>query len=240
MKVIFLGTGEAYGAKPNTSILINNEILLDCGPHTLMQLRKMNINLNEIKIIYISHFHGDHSFGLPFFLLACREEGRREKLAILGFRGVEEYIRKLLKLSYNKTFDDLGFKLEINEIDEGKAIEMLDYKFSFAKTLHSVEAFSISVMHEDKKISYTGDGSPTKEVEKLVKSSDLLIAEAYSDEFETHSSILKSAKLARNTNSKLLAIVHIFRGVKVEEELKKAEKIFTPILIPKEFDVVVV
>jgi ribonuclease BN (tRNA processing enzyme) len=53
MKVIFLGTGEAFGERANTSILVDDGILLDCGPHTVTQLMKMRFDLRKIELIYL-------------------------------------------------------------------------------------------------------------------------------------------------------------------------------------------
>jgi ribonuclease BN (tRNA processing enzyme) len=64
-----------------------------------------------------------------------------------------------------------------------------------------------------------------------------LISEAYGIG-ENHSSIITAAKLAKDSNSKLLALVHIFRKINIDKEMEMARKIFTPIIIPKEFDVV--
>lgn len=231
MKVVFLGTGEAFGRRENTSMLINDEILLECGFHTLKQL--MKTGKMDIKIVYLSHFHADHSIGLSSLLLAMNEEGRNEKLVILAPKGIEDYVKNLLKISYGKDIEDLNYEIEMMEIGIGK-INMLGYEFSFGKTRHSFDCYSVSIS-KDKKISYTGDGSPTKATLNIAKSSDLLVAEAYGM-FENHSSIVKAAKLAREAEAGILALVHIFRKEDVDKEMRKAEKIFTPILIPKEFD----
>jgi len=55
----FLGVGEAFGQFANTSILVDGKLLLDCGPHTLLQLRKQQQDLKEIELVFLSHFHGD-------------------------------------------------------------------------------------------------------------------------------------------------------------------------------------
>jgi ribonuclease BN (tRNA processing enzyme) len=196
--------------------------------------------IGGIKMIYLSHLHADHSFGLPSFLLASNEEGRKRGITILGPTGLKEYIDELLKISYDKKLKDLKFGVDINEIGKKKMKEkeFLDYKFSFAPTRHSFECYSISIIDDKKKkITYTGDGHPTDELLELAKRSDLLISEAYGIG-ENHSSIITAAKLAKDSNSKLLALVHIFRKINIDKEMEMARKIFTPIIIPKEFDVV--
>ncbi len=73
--ILFLGTGAAdwlniehsdTNREPNdkyrhlSSILINNQILVDCGPTTLNSLSKYNIDNNSITDILITHTHEDH------------------------------------------------------------------------------------------------------------------------------------------------------------------------------------
>ena len=103
MKITFLGTGEAFGEKANTSILINDNILLDCGMQTVQQLMKIKFPISDIKLIWVSHLHADHVFGLPAFFCASMEEGRTECLEILGCEGISGYAGKLLLLAYSKT-----------------------------------------------------------------------------------------------------------------------------------------
>ena len=73
MKIVTLGTGDAFASdgRASTSILLDgtSKILLDCSPQAIQSLRKYNLSPNQIDYIFISHLHGDHSGGLPFFLL---------------------------------------------------------------------------------------------------------------------------------------------------------------------------
>ncbi len=234
MKIQFLGTGEAFSDRANTSILIDDQILLDCGPTTVQQLMKLKFDLERIEILYISHFHADHTFGLPALLVASQEDGRKKDLEIYGLGGLTEYLSNLLYLAYKKSLTDLGFEVHIHEI--GKKEEINDYEFSFGRCKHSIPCMSISVT-KDKKVIYTGDGAPTRETITLAQNSDLLIAEAYMEGFKMHSSILGAARLAKESNSKSLALVHICRKENMKR-VKDAKKIFTPIIVPADLDII--
>lgn len=235
MKVLFVGTGEAFGGKANTSILIDDKILLDCGFHTLTQLMKIGFDLNKIEIVYLTHFHADHTFGLPSLLLASQEEGRKKDLEIIGQRGVRNYVGLLLDISYKKSLKDLEFVVKIDEVEDEKEVE--GYKLKFGKMEHSIDCYAISLV-KDKKVTYTGDGMPTEEVKELAKNSDLLISEAYMNGTKEHSSPLHAAKLAKDSNSKILALVHIYRKINIQKELKIIKDIFNPIIVVQDLDAI--
>ncbi len=238
MNVLFLGTGEAFGERANTSVLIDDKLLVDCGLTTLQQLMRAESDLNKIKAIYVTHFHADHCFSLPSFLVACKEESRKNTLNLFASAGAEEYIHTLLDLAYKKTVDDLGFKINFHEAKEKTVFE--EYILSFAPMKHSIPCMAVSIEKDNKKITYTGDGEFTSEATLLAKDSDLLIAEAYKEDIRGHSSIIKAAKMAKKTDSKKLALVHIYRKENVGEKIMEAKKIFFDIFIPEDLSAVTV
>ena len=233
MILTFLGVGEAFGQFANTSILVDGKLLLDCGPHTLLQLRKQQQYLKEIELVFLSHFHGDHTLGLPALLLASREENRVEELKIFGPSGLREKIEDLLEISYRKSIEDLSFELdtfEVPDLKEGTTHK--DYKLEFAQTTHSVECCSIAISKSGEKMTYTSDGAPTEDTVSIASDSDILIAEAYGEGFSGHSSAVKAAELAVRSHSKSLALVHISRNKNGAEELEKAKRIFKNSFLP--------
>lgn len=61
MKITFLGTAGSIMTENKSfpSILINNDLLLDCGEACTQKLLKLKF-INTIDTICISHLHGDH------------------------------------------------------------------------------------------------------------------------------------------------------------------------------------
>ena len=69
MQILFLGTGAADWPNPGpkvgkgrrfSSLLLNQTILIDCGPMALDAIREFDVNVNLITDIVIGHGHGDH------------------------------------------------------------------------------------------------------------------------------------------------------------------------------------
>ena len=47
-------------ARRSSSVLIDGKILIDCGPHTLNSLDILNIPLDSITDLFVTHLHDDH------------------------------------------------------------------------------------------------------------------------------------------------------------------------------------
>ena len=73
MRVTFLGVGEACDeTMPNTSVWVETEadnrrssVLLDCGFTVPPNYWQRTSDPEDLDALWISHFHGDHFFGVP-------------------------------------------------------------------------------------------------------------------------------------------------------------------------------
>ncbi|MFA5576652.1 MAG: ribonuclease Z [Tissierellaceae bacterium] len=104
--VTLLGTG---GGMPMTNRYLSSamisfkgrKILLDSGEGTQVAMRKFKTGFKNIDVICISHFHGDHIFGLPGLLSTMGNSGRTEPITIIGPSGLKEIVNGLLlSISY--------------------------------------------------------------------------------------------------------------------------------------------
>lgn len=83
--------------------------LIDCGEGTQVQLRKAKAKFSKINHIFISHLHGDHSYGLPGLISSFRLLGRETPLHIYGPKGIKEMIETIFKFSEARSNFDLVF-----------------------------------------------------------------------------------------------------------------------------------
>ncbi len=117
-ELTILGTSSsqpAFGRYPSCQILqCGSDIyMIDCGEGSQMQLSNYHIKRSKIKAIFISHLHGDHIYGLPGVVTSFMHFDRKEKLLLIGPKGLKYYIESSLAASQAK----LGFSLEIQEYD---------------------------------------------------------------------------------------------------------------------------
>ena len=76
-----------------------NLYMIDCGEGTQIQLSKFSIQRNKIKTIFLSHFHGDHLYGLPGMITSYMHFGRKEPLHIFGPAGLKKYLETVFEVS---------------------------------------------------------------------------------------------------------------------------------------------
>lgn len=99
-----------------TSVFLScggHSILFDCGEGTQSAARKAGISLIRTDIIALTHYHGDHIFGLPGLLQTMNCMGRTEKLYITGPSGINEELAPILKLA-----GWLPYEIELIELNE--------------------------------------------------------------------------------------------------------------------------
>ena len=94
MRLTFLGTGDAFGSGGRLHTCFHlargeASLLIDCGASAMIGIRRAGLDPNRIATILISHLHGDHFGGLPFFILDGQLVSRRtQPLTLVGPPGL--------------------------------------------------------------------------------------------------------------------------------------------------------
>ena len=101
IKIIFLGTGSAIptARRNHPAVLLqfkDENILFDCGEGTQRQFKKAKLNPCKITKILISHWHGDHTLGIPGLLQTLVLNGYNKKLEIYGPRGTKKKVKEIM------------------------------------------------------------------------------------------------------------------------------------------------
>ena len=182
-RITFLGTGEAFDAQANnTSVYVRTATLgylIDCGftvPHTLW---RVNADPNLIDVIYLTHFHGDHAFGLPALLLRMKEDGRSKPLAILGQTGVKTLVERLQNFAYAGTYKDLGFPLNAIEVSAQKEQRLGPHTLTFHPTRHVVTNLALRLAFGDFSLFVSGDGELSPESIDALRTSRYAVQECF-------------------------------------------------------------
>jgi len=215
MKVTFLGTGEACDpSHPNTSILIDDgssQHLLDCGFTAALPFLRQCRDKNSLAGIWLSHFHGDHFFGLPQLILGLHQMGRSRPLTILAGTLARNKTEHLIDMAYPHILNSLQFPLHYLEVPVDSPLEHGKLLWQAAPTAHSQDPFGVRLQSLDKRLYYSGDGKASPEARRLMHRCDLVIHEAFSlnDSLHGHGSITDCIHLAAELKIPEMALVHL-------------------------------
>ena len=220
MEALFLGVGEACDERlGNTSILLRDRertgatLLLDAGFSVPWPFFQEVPDPDELDGVWISHFHGDHFFGLPLILLRLWEAGRSKPLLVLGPPGVKSRVKEAMGLAYPGLPDKMHFGLEFVELDPGSSGEHLQASWGVEASEHPRQNLALRLQCGGRSVYYSGDGRPSRQCAGLAASCDLMIHEAYLVEGETagHCSLKECLDFAAASQAGALALVHLQR-----------------------------
>jgi len=220
MRVTFAGVGEAFDETlANTSLLVqcgDFSALLDCGFTAASAFWAVAENPLELDALYITHFHGDHYFGIPALLVRSVEEGRTKRLTIMGQPGIEDRVRRLMEMAYSNALRNAQFDIYFIECTSGDDLSLFGTRFRFAMNDHLMPCLAVRLDCEGKSVFYSGDGRPTEWTRDLAKGCNLVVHESASFEADVpgHGTIASSIEFARTLGAESLALVHVKRDVR--------------------------
>lgn len=90
--------------------------MIDCGEGTQLQLRRNHIHFSFINHIFISHLHGDHSFGLIGLISTFGLLGRTAPLHIYA----DPMLEKVMKPQLDFYCKDIKYPIFFHNIDASK------------------------------------------------------------------------------------------------------------------------
>ena len=181
LDLTFLGSGNAFAAQGRafSSFLLNQRYLFDCGPTVLQQLQKASLSSDEIELVFISHFHADHFFGLPFLFLDAWHNGRTAEMTIVGPLGLEDRTKRMMDVGYELVLARLQFPLRFIEVSDGFTAEAAGIEFSAATVSHveELECFAFKVHLAGRSLVYSGDTTLCDGLLGLVSETDVVVLE---------------------------------------------------------------
>jgi ribonuclease BN (tRNA processing enzyme) len=188
MRLQFVGCGDALGSggRYNTCFHLTGDhinCLIDCGASSLPALNKLGIARDDIDLILITHFHGDHFAGLPFLLLDAQFGHRSRPLVIAGPEGIELRLAQVMEALFehsSKTkpkFNLSVVALKPQEAGTFGAVRVTPYPVVHGESGGPFLGYRVEA--EGRVIAYSADTEWTETLIPLAREADLFIAEAY-------------------------------------------------------------
>jgi ribonuclease BN (tRNA processing enzyme) len=187
MQVRFLGSGDAFGSggRFNTCILVKagaHAFLIDCGASSLIAIRRFGVDPNRIGTVFISHLHGDHFGGLPFYVLDAQFYSQRTTpLTLVGPLGFRDRLAQAMEVFFpGSSKIERKFPIDIREISAGQTSEINGVTVTAYLVEHACGApsFALRFLCDGKVVAYSGDTEWTDNLLAAGHDADLLIAEA--------------------------------------------------------------
>lgn len=189
MRIRILGCSGGIGAnRRTTSLLIDNDILIDCGTGVGdLQIEEMA----QIKHIFLTHSHMDHIACLP--LLVDTLFGRRRRIPLMLHCQPETY-EVLAKHIFNwkvwpnffKLPDEANAVIRYSSLLPGEIRSIKGRRIETVKVNHVVPGVAYRIANQRCAMAFSGDTTTNDEFWRMLNAYeilDLLIVEcAFSDE----------------------------------------------------------
>jgi ribonuclease BN (tRNA processing enzyme) len=189
MQVQFVGSGDAFGSggRFNTCLHLRGttaNALIDCGASSLPALKRCGIDRNAIDTILVTHFHGDHFAGVPFFVLDAHFVSRRERpLTIAGPPGLEAWYARIFDATFpGADSNRLRFPLALHEVEPRRTDSIGTLRVTPFHVTHDDRAgpcLAYRIEVEGRIIAYSGDTAWTEALIPAGRAADLFICECY-------------------------------------------------------------
>jgi len=235
IKLKVLGCGDPFGSggMMQASFYVETpgvNYMIDCGATTIVAMNRNGISTDDVDVIILSHFHGDHFGGLPFFLLKCYyADQRKKKLTIISPEGGRERVQKLMNAMYQGTeriLDELPVTFETYSSLNSIIVDQLNVKGVSVSHSEQVKPHALRIEHYGKTIAYSGDTQWTDALIEVADNADLFICENnfYDLDIDGHMSYQDLLRNDNKLNYKNILLTHLS-----EEALKNISKIKHPV-----------
>jgi ribonuclease Z len=150
MQVTFLGTSAAVPTVDRnvSALMLQREgdlMLFDCGEGTQRQMMRYASGF-AVEDVFITHFHADHTLGIPGLLRTMGLQGRTAPLRLYGPRGAERHIGALTALGMERP----KFAVEIFELRAGDVMPRGDYDLIIGEAQHKGDCLAYAIAERER------------------------------------------------------------------------------------------
>ena len=177
-------------------------------------MHRLGVDPGDIEVVFLTHFHGDHTLGLPPFVLH-RVFVDRRRLTFVGPTGIEGFLERLWEVSWGADWKRvMKPQFKARYVDAKAAGTVAGVRYQTVKLDHGTMGSNGYRIHiNGKVVAYSGDTEPTAPLDKLVDGADVAIVEATGpgDVF-SHMSWENAARLRKRHPDTRFLFNHVYSG----------------------------
>ena len=227
-EVEFMGTGNAFSpnGRMHALTLIDGSILIDCPPTILPQFRKSEVGAHSISSLLFTHWHADHMFGFPFFILEREwmtpESETKEALEVYCRPGGRDILEGLCEIGFPGSLGDALKEISWNPEESGQILGT-GWSFDRFPVIHTPETdpHGYSLIHESGlSLLHCGDSGPCDEIDKRAAESQVILVEMGVPDFvnsPNHHNPSNVIELARRNQHATILVTHNYAKSAGEE-----------------------
>lgn len=256
LEIILLGTGyprpDPERAGPSTAVVVNSKVfVVDTGRGVTMRLWATGHPLRNIRGVFLTHLHSDHTSGLPDLFNTSWIFGRSTPLELYGPPGTQEMAGAMVQffavdIPIRRDLTEMnpaaGATVNPHVVREGVVYKDDDVTITAFRVNHEpVEhAFGYRFDAGGRSVVISGDTRLSENLIRFAKGADILIHEAYLPEhFDRvdspevaarlkayHTSAEEAGQVATRAEVKMLVLSHLVPGDADATFLERAGKHF--------------
>jgi len=266
-KLVLLGTGTPFAdpnkSGPSLAIVVNNaSYIVDCGPGVVRRAAQAkelgfpSLEASNLKTLFITHLHSDHTIGLADIILTPAVLDRNAPITIFGPAGIKKMTENTkaafkedidMRINGLEKGDAIAYQVNTNEIKEGEIYKDSNITVTAFNVKHGQweNAFGFVFQTKDKKIVVSGDCTYSENLIKYAKDCDILVHEVYSDaglkkrtqrwqDYHSafHTSTYQVADIANKVKPKLLILNHqLTFGSSLQSVLDEVNSKYTGVVV---------
>lgn len=182
----------------NALVVADNVYLVDVGDGAAGRLVAAGQSLRNVRAVFVSHLHFDHTAGLPAIIALRWQTNTFNGLTIYGPPGIKRTVAGIYDFmqfgaegSYGvpgQVVKPADTNVEVVEISDGSIIKLDDFTLTAVRNSHyswprgseeweKFQSLSYKFALADRTIVYTGDTGPSDAVVALAKDADLYVSE---------------------------------------------------------------
>ena len=192
---------------------MDDRFLLDAGAPVLPHMHRLGIDPGGIEVVFLTHFHGDHTLGLCTFVLD-RAFIHQTPFTIVGPTGLEERLESLFTAAWGVDWPAMRPNLQVTyrEAGAGGSIAGIDYE-TVALDHGTSGCTGYRLWIDGRLLAYSGDTTATPPVDRLVEGADFAIVEATEPGHPySHTSFEEALALRERHPGTRFFFVHVYAG----------------------------